>query len=60
MQDAEMERICVIADDLTGAAELAGVGFRYGFEAEVERVGGIGSCPVLSLPRHGFAIELEG
>ncbi len=45
MQDAEMERICVIADDLTGAAELAGVGFRYGFEAEVERVGGSGRAP---------------
>ncbi|MCF7763884.1 MAG: hypothetical protein K9N62_09440 [Verrucomicrobia bacterium] len=37
-----MERICVIADDLTGAAELAGVGFRYGFEAEVERDAGSG------------------
>ena len=27
--------IGVIADDLTGAAELSGVGLRYGFSAEV-------------------------
>ncbi|MCJ7739680.1 MAG: four-carbon acid sugar kinase family protein, partial [Anaerolineae bacterium] len=30
--------IVVIADDLTGAAELAGVGWRHGLESEVQRV----------------------
>lgn len=30
--------IVVIADDLTGAAELAGVGWRYGLRCEVRRV----------------------
>ena len=28
--------ICVIADDLSGAAELAGVALRYGWTAEVQ------------------------
>src|SRR5262245_36399078 len=31
--------IIVLADDLSGAAELAGIAFAHGFSAEVRRVG---------------------
>ncbi len=38
-----MQKILVIADDFTGAAEIAGIGLRYGLAAAILREGSAGS-----------------